>query len=159
VRVILNPGFPNEIRSDVATVQMRTFSPAFFLFPHSNSIAAQHADWSSLADPSVVPGAAPAKPGEWVILYGTGFGPTEPVYQAGEISGGPARLREPFTVSIGGITLRPEDVYYAGLSPSSISGLYQFIVRVPEAAPQGDVRVEVRIGGQTTPPATIPIRR
>jgi len=161
VRVILNPGFPNEIRSDVARVEMRTFSPAFFMFPNSRSIAAQHGDGSFryLADPSVVPGATPAKPGQWVVLYGTGFGPTEPVYQAGEIAGGPARLREPFTISIGGITLRPEDIYYAGLSPGSISGLYQFNVRVPETAPEGDVPVEVRIGGYTTPPATIPIRR
>jgi len=159
VRVILNPGFPNEIRSNVATVQMRTFSPAFFMFSNSRSIAAQHADGSLLADPSVMRGATPAKPGEWVVLYGTGFGPTEPVYQAGEIPGGLARLRDPFTISIGGIALRPEDIYYAGLSPGSISGLYQFNVRVPETVPDGDVPVEVRIGGYTTPAATIPIRR
>ncbi len=160
VRVILNPGFANEIRSDVATVEMRTFSPAFFLFPNSTSVAARHSEDNSIvADPSVVPGASPAKPGEWIVLYGTGFGPTEPIYQAGEIPSGIARLREPFTVTIGGTTLRREEIYYAGLSPGSISGLYQFNVRVPESAPSGDVPVEVRISGYVTPRATIPVRR
>lgn len=160
VRVLLNPGFDNQVPSPVATVEMRTFSPAFFLFPGSSSIAARHSsDNSIVADPAVVPGATPAKPGEWIVLYGTGFGPTEPVYQAGEIPDRAARLREPFTISIGGIVLRPDDIYYAGLSPGSISGLYQFNVRVPETAPTGDVPVEVRIAGYTTPRATIPIRR
>ncbi len=159
VRVILNPDFPNEIRSDVATVEMRTFSPAFFLFPNSTSVAARRADGSIVADPSVVSGGTPASPGEWIVLYGTGFGPTEPVYQAGAIPGGVARLREPFTVTIGGLRLRPEDVYYAGLSPGSISGLYQFNVRVPATVPSGDVPVEVSIAGYVTPRATIPVRR
>ncbi len=160
VRVIMNPGFPNEVRSDPATVRLGTLSPAFFLFGGSRSIAAQHADYSILADPAVVSGGTPARPGETVILYGTGFGLTEPVYQAGEIAGGLARLRESFSVTIGGITLRPEEVIYAGLSPGSISGLYQFNVRIPDTVPDGDVPVEVRIGGLSTQSgATIPVRR
>lgn len=160
VRVLLNPGFDNEVRGLPATVNMRTFSPAFFLFPGSTSIAARHAsDNSIVADPAVVPRATPARPGEWIVLYGTGFGPTEPVYQAGEIPDRPAPLREPFTISIGDIVLPSQDIYYAGLSPGSISGLYQFNVRVPETVSSGDVPVEVRIAGYTTPRATIPVRR
>jgi len=45
------------------------------------------------------------------------------------------------------------------LSVGSISGLYQFNVRIPESAPEGDLPVEVRIGGLSTPSATIPVRR
>jgi len=160
VRVILNPGFPNEVRSDPATVRMQSLSPAFFLFSGSRSIAAQrYPDYSIVADPAVVPGASPARPGDWVMLYGTGFGPTEPTYQAGEIADRPALLRQPVTVSIGGLALRPEEIGYAGLSVGSISGLYQFNVRIPESAPEGDLPVEVRIGGLSTPSATIPVRR
>lgn len=160
VRVILNPGYANEVRSDPATVTMQSVSPAFFLFGDGRSIAAQHADFKILADPNLIAGATPARPGEVVILYGTGFGLTEPVYQAGEVPDRVARLRESVTVSIGGTVLRPEDVLYAGLSPGSISGLYQFNVRVPETVPEGYVPVEIRVGGQSTQSgAAILVRR
>lgn len=160
VRVVMNPGFPNEIRSDPATVRMQPVAPAFFLFPGSRSIAAQHADYSLLAEPTVVPGATPARPGEAVILYGTGFGLSEPVYQAGEIAARPAPLRETLTVTIGGITLRADEILYAGLSPGSISGLYQFNLRIPDAVPEGDVPVEIRVRGLATQSeAFLPIRR
>ncbi len=162
VRVIMSPGLPNEVRSDAATVRLQTLSPAFFLLGGSRSIAAQlpNEKYRIVADPNLVPDARPAQPGEWVVLYGTGFGPTEPVYQAGEIVGAPAPLRERFSLTIGGITLRPEEVPYAGLSPGSISGLYQFNVRIPDTVPEGDVPVEVRIGGLSTQSgATTPVRR
>jgi uncharacterized protein (TIGR03437 family) len=157
VRVILNPDRPSQLPSDVATVQATSHSPAFFKFGTSNSIAAQHANFDTLASPSVVPGARPARPGDVVLLYGTGFGGTDPTYQAGEIVGGTARLRDTPTVVIGGITLAPADVQYAGLTPQSISGLYQFNVRIPPSVTPGDVPVSVRIGGMETPAATIPV--
>ena len=157
VRVILNPGHPGELRSDVATVQATSHSPAFFKFGTSNSIAARHANFEILAMPAVVPGARPARPGDVVLLYGTGFGPTDPAFQAGELPGGLARLRDTPTVVIGGITLVPADVQYAGLTPGSISGLYQFNVRIPLSVTAGDVPVSVRVGGIETPAATIPV--
>jgi uncharacterized protein (TIGR03437 family) len=160
VRVVLNPGKPSELRSDVATVQMTTHSPAFFKFGTTNSIAAQHAgSFATLANPSVVPGGTPATPGETVILYGTGFGLTNPVYQAGEIPGGLSTLRDAVTITIGGVTLTPAQINYAGLSPGSISGLYQFNVQIPMSVASGDVPVSVRIGGLETPAATIPVSR
>jgi len=160
VRVILNPGFPNEVRSDPATVRMQPLSPAFFLFAGTRSIAAQHADYAYLAEPAVVPGAMPARPGETVILYGTGFGATDPVYQAGEIPAAAAPLRQPIVVTIGGVMLRPEEILYAGLSPGSISGLYQFNLRIPDSVGEGNLPVEIRVGGASTQSgATIPVRR
>jgi uncharacterized protein (TIGR03437 family) len=60
---------------------------------------------------------------------------------------------------IGGVTLIPQDVLYSGLSPNSISGLYQFNVRVPASAPDGDVPVSITIGGFTTQSGTtIPVQ-
>ncbi len=162
VRVILNPGQSSELRSDVATVPMTSHSPAFFKYAGSNSIAAQHAGtFATLANPSVVAGGAAASPGETIILYGTGFGLTEPVYQAGENIpvGALARLRDTPTITIGGITLAPADILYSGLTPGSISGLYQFNVKVPTSVAAGDVSVFIRIGGIQTPDATIPVVR
>ncbi|MBV8820307.1 MAG: hypothetical protein JO022_18245, partial [Acidobacteriaceae bacterium] len=43
--IVLNPGKPNELRSDIATLNsIQTFAPAFFLVPGGNSVAAQFAN-------------------------------------------------------------------------------------------------------------------
>jgi uncharacterized protein (TIGR03437 family) len=159
VRVILNPGRPNEVRSDVATVQMTEYFPALFTFD-GTSVAARHADGTIVGDPARLAGSTPAKPGETIQLYGTGFGATNPVYLAGELAAEAARLRDPFSVTIGGTTLAAADVPYAGLSPQSLSALYQFNVKIPDSAADGDVPVSVMIGGvRTQTGAVIPVKR
>ncbi len=158
--VIINAGKPNELRSDVATLNaLQAFAPAFFVFGTSTSIATLVAGTSTIvASPSVVPGARPARPGELVSMFGTGFGDTSPSVPAGQLDSGIARLTNPITVSIGGVTLAPSDILYAGLSPGSISGLYQFNVRVPTSTNIGDVPVVITIGGFQTQSATIPVQ-
>lgn len=161
VVVIANPGRPNELRSDVATVTMQQYAPGFFTFGTSRSIAAQFAGSSrNVVDPSIVAGGAAAKPGDLVTLYGSGFGFTNPVWQAGEIVAGQAGLAAPTTVTIGGVQLTPSDILYAGLAPQSISGLYQFNVRIPASVADGDAPVVVTIGGvSSAATATIPVKR
>jgi uncharacterized protein (TIGR03437 family) len=158
VTVIRNPGQPDEVRSSIDAVQTQPYSPGFFTFD-SRNIAAQHLNYDLLANPSYFDGT-PAKPGEIVILYGNGFGYTDPVWQAGELTNKISWLTDPITVTIAGITLAPQDIYYAGLAYGSISGLYQFNVRVPEATPNGMAPVVIRIGGfQTQAEAGIPVER
>ncbi len=159
--VLVNAGKPNELRSDVATVNLQTFAPAFFVFPNSKSIAAQVGGSSQIvANPAVVSSGRPAQPGEVITLYGTGFGDTNPAVATGQLAAGAAALTNPITVTIGGTTLPSQDVLYAGLSPGSINGLYQFNVRVPVSAPDGDVPVGIAIGGfQTQSGTTIPVKR
>ncbi|MGH9719888.1 MAG: choice-of-anchor V domain-containing protein [Bryobacteraceae bacterium] len=162
VRVIANPGTPNEKRSDPVNANQSTYSPAFFLFAPSKSIAALNASDGSkiLADASLsIPGSVSAKPGDVVTLYGTGFGFSEPVFQPGEFPEGVARLKDAATVTIGGTTLAGADVLFAGLAPD-FPGFYQFNVRVPASAPDGNVPVRISIGGaQTQADATIPVKR
>jgi len=161
LQVILNPGAPNQLMSDVGTFnnQLQTFAPAFFLFGTSTSIAAQFGGTANIvANPSVVPGASPARPGDVVTLYGTGFGDTNPLATAGQLDSGIASLTNSITVQIGSVTLSPSDVLYAGLSPGSISGLYQFNVRIPSTTPSGDIPVTIMIGGVPTPAGTIPVQ-
>ncbi|MBI1895251.1 MAG: hypothetical protein HYS04_01755, partial [Acidobacteria bacterium] len=111
-------------------------------------------------DPAVVSTGRPARPGDIIELYLTGLGPTEPVFQAGEIVSQAARLREATTVTVGGTTLAAADVLYAGSAPNAISGLYQLNIRMPQTAPDGDVPVTVRVGGfESQANATIPVRR
>jgi uncharacterized protein (TIGR03437 family) len=159
--VVANPGKPNELRSDVASLTIQPAAPSFFTFGSTNSIAAQFAGKADVvAAPNVVAGARPAKPGDIVTLYGTGFGATSPALQAGQIGSGQARLTDSVTISIGGVTLGPEDILYAGLSPQSISGLFQFNVRIPAAVKDGDAAVTITTKGVSTQAgATIPVLR
>jgi uncharacterized protein (TIGR03437 family) len=160
--VVLNPGAGNAVMSSMGTFNtLQPFSPAFFLFGNSTSIAAEEAVTGKIvANPSVIPGASPAKPGDIVALYGTGFGDTTPIVPAGQLATGQATLPTgAITVMIGTTTLASTDVLYAGLTPGSISGLYQFNVRIPASAPNGDIPVTITIGGVQTPSATIPVQQ
>jgi uncharacterized protein (TIGR03437 family) len=159
VRVIANPGRPNEIASDTATVTLQNYSPALLLFGGQTVAARVAGEATVIADPSVVQGARPARPGEVVELYGTGLGPTEPVFQAGEIfPGQPVRLRDPVTVMVGGTTLTPESVLYAGGAPQLISGVYQLNIRLPATLATGNVPVRISVGGVMSPVANLPVR-
>jgi len=162
LQLALNPGQTNAFMSDLATyTTLQPFAPAFFLFANSTSIAAQLGGTATvIADPAVIPGAQPAKPGQIVTLYGTGFGDTSPLVPAGQLATGQAPLVNGVTVTIGTVTLASSDITYAGLTPGSISGLYQFNVRIPQSTPNGNIPVTITIGGvQTQTPATILVQQ
>jgi uncharacterized protein (TIGR03437 family) len=158
VHVILNPDRPNEVRSNPVNVRLDPHAPGFFTFD-GRSIAALNASSGNalLADPAIVPGSVPARPGDVVVLYGTGFGVTEPVYQAGEFSSAP--LRDVISVTVGLTTISAADILFAGAAPDA-PGLFQFNLRLPASTPEGAVPVSIRIGNASTQPgATIPVRR
>jgi uncharacterized protein (TIGR03437 family) len=113
------------------------FAPAFFTFASGAYVAALHADYSLVGAPNLLPGVVtqPAKPGETILLYGTGFGPTTPPT--------PAPLANPVQIKIGGMAAT---VAFAGLVGP---GLYQFNVTVP-SLPSGDAAVLATIGGVAT---------
>ncbi|MDX2151078.1 MAG: choice-of-anchor V domain-containing protein [Bryobacteraceae bacterium] len=163
VRVVVNRGRSNEQRSDDFLVPLQVYNPALFVFQGTTSIAALNQDFSFLVDPAVLslPGARAARPGEIVQIFGTGFGPTDPFYQPGERvpPSRQTRVTEAFTVTVGGVTLAPEAISYAGLTPGSISGLYQFNLRLPAATPAGNVPIVIRMAGQSTQAnISIPVR-
>jgi uncharacterized protein (TIGR03437 family) len=129
------------------TAQMQALAPGLFLFDRENRryVAAQHAsDYGLVGKVGLYPASTPAKPGEIVILYGTGLGPTNPPLPTGRVITEPARLANPVQVRIGGL---PADVLWAGLSAP---GLYQFNVKIPEALPDGDHAVLVVVAGWPT---------
>jgi len=158
--VILNPGGPNELRSSSLVTLTQPLAPAFFIFDGTTSIKGRNASNGNniLADPARIPGAVFAKPGDFIVLYATGFGPTTPAFATGEFSAGLARTQQAVAVTIGGTTLSSDDVLYAGLS-SDAPGFYQINVKVPQSAPDGDISVTARIGSVQTPAGTIPVKR
>jgi uncharacterized protein (TIGR03437 family) len=160
--VILNPDKPNQLLSDVATLNtQQLFAPAFFFIPNSTTIAAQIGGTSiPVADPSVVPGGQAAKPGQIVTLYGTGFGDFMQPVPAGQLTTAADQLANPITVTIGTTTLSSADVLYAGTSPGLLGGLYQFNVRIPASTPNGETPVTISIGQfQTQTGLTIPVHQ
>ena len=128
------------------TVNYATFAPG--LFPASAPyLVAQH------ADNSYVTAAAPAKPGEVIVLWGTGFGPANPAVPAGQVFSGANRLANAVTVMIGG---QPAPVDFAGVVGA---GLVQINVHVPSSIGNGDAGVVASVGDASTQTAAnmIPI--
>jgi uncharacterized protein (TIGR03437 family) len=80
----------------------------------------------------------PAKPGDVVLFFGTGFGPTNPAVAPGKVFNGAAPLVDSVQMRIGTATVTPA---FAGLSSS---GLYQFNVTIPDL-PNGEHAVEMQI--------------
>src|SRR5262249_33648695 len=90
-------------------------------------------------------GATPAAPGETIILYGNGFGVSNPAVSKGQVQSGVAPLVVAPTVTIGGANAR---VAFAGLIGT---GLYQINVTVPGGLPDGDGAVVATVGGVSSP--------
>jgi uncharacterized protein (TIGR03437 family) len=128
--------------SNSVTVQKSLFAPAFFTIDNGAYVAALHADYTLVGSANLLPGVTtqPAQPGETILLYGTGFGPTSPALPTAQLVTTPAVLANSVQVTIGGVAAA---VVYAGLVES---GLYQLNVTVP-TLPNGDAKVVATIGG------------
>jgi uncharacterized protein (TIGR03437 family) len=86
----------------------------------------------------------PVKAGETLVLFGVGFGPTNPHVPPGQAFSGTAPTVNPVTITIGGV---PAYVAFAGITEA---GLYQFNLTVP-SAPTGDQPLQAIVNGvQTT---------
>ena len=121
------------------------FAPAFFTIGGGAHVAAQHADYSLVGPANLLPGvtSTPAQPGETILLYGTGFGPTNPPLPTSQLVTAAEPLANDVAITIGGVATTWT---FAGLvSP----GLYQFNVTVPKL-PNGDAALVATIGGVAT---------
>jgi uncharacterized protein (TIGR03118 family) len=146
----------NGLPSATVAATMSAAAPAFFDFGPVNAagnqyIAATHANGTPGGPPSYVTGvtSTPFTEGEIIILYGTGFGATNPPVPKGQLITTAAPLATTPTVTIGGIAAQ---VQFAGVSEA---GLYQFNVVVPTGLTPGtttniDVPVVIDLGGGVT---------
>jgi len=144
VKVVVNN---NGITSAPATAQLQAAAPAFFMdLGTTYAVASRLPDYALVADPAAVPGAVAAKPGDTVVLWGTGFGATNPAVAAGTtVSGAPAVVTAP-TVMVGGVAV---PVLSAVLTTGS-AGLYQVTIQLPATIPTGAVAVQASVGGVPT---------
>ena len=153
VTAVRGCGTALERRSEAASVTVAAVSPAFFNLPRDGRypLAAQHGGGTALVgSPDLGAGFTPAAPGEIVTLYGTGFGPTEPAFDAGRIPGAASNLVYPISILVGGMTVPAADVLYAGAA-GCCAGLYQFVLRLPDGLPDGDAAVTATVQDVSTP--------
>jgi uncharacterized protein (TIGR03437 family) len=93
-------------------------------------------------------GNNPAKPGDPIVLFGTGEGQTSPPGVDGLIMETPATPLVTATVTVGGQTA-PID--YFGSAPQEVAGVFQLNFRIPLNAPSGNaVPVMLKIGSVST---------
>jgi uncharacterized protein (TIGR03437 family) len=134
------------------TGQMLYAQPAFFLWGGKYPVATR-TDYSYVAPTGLFAGVAtvPAKPGDTLILWGTGFGPTTPATAAGQVVKGAPVLANPVSVTIGGLAAT---IYGVALSPGSV-GLYQIALQVPVALADGDQSVVAQLAGASSPSGVV----
>lgn len=140
--------------SQTVMANLQTVSPAFFLWNGKYS-AATRPDYSLIGPPNLFPEAAPgvttapAKPGDVIVLWATGLGPTNPVVTAGVNTPSDVlyNTANPVTVTLGNLSAK---VLAAVLTPGN-AGLYQVAVTVPSNAPNGDLAINMTVNGVTSP--------
>jgi uncharacterized protein (TIGR03437 family) len=139
----------NGVNSATFTVQTQAEAPSFFIFNGGPYIAATHVDGSYLGPTSLYPGlTTPAQPGETIVIYANGFGPTSSPVVSGAISQSGTLSPLP-AITIGGV---PATVEFAGLVAP---GEFQFNVVVPSSLANGDQPVTAMYNGLKTQPGTL----
>ena len=132
------------LASASVTVQVADVAPAFFLQGDGKHVVATHAD-GSIVGPTTITGDSPAEPGETIVLYGTGFGVTNPAAPDGKLITAALPLATLPTITMGGTS---SQVAFAGLI---YAGLFQINVTVPASAASGDAPVVALVGSTASP--------
>ena len=140
VNVVVNN---NGATSVAVSAPLRRYSPGFFRYlPSRYAIAQRHPDLALIGNPDVVPGTVPAKPGDVLILWVTGFGPTSPPGTEGALPVVGTVLANLPTLQFNGA-----NVPLIGAATSAFAGAQQFSFQVPAGTPDGNVEIKASVGG------------
>jgi uncharacterized protein (TIGR03437 family) len=139
--------------SESLVAEVNAVEPAFFQW--GKYAVATRQNFSLAVKNGTFPGVTtvPAKPGEVIILWGTGFGPTSPSAPEGVETPSDTvyNTANPVNVTVGG---KPAVVYGAALAPG-YAGLYQIAIQIPASLADGDYPVVARIFGGQSPESTL----
>jgi uncharacterized protein (TIGR03437 family) len=139
----------NGVISATFMVQAQAEAPSFFVFNGGPYIATTHANGSFIGPTSLYPGlTTPAQPGETIVIYANGFGPTSSPVVSGAASQSGTLSPLP-VITIGGA---PATVTFAGLVAP---GEFQFNVVVPSSLANGDQPVIATYNGLKTQLGTL----
>jgi uncharacterized protein (TIGR03437 family) len=131
--------------STPASVNLQPVAPGLFM---SGAYPA-----AQLSNYSAVTATNPAHAGNVVILYGTGFGSTNPGYSTGVAFSGAYQLINSVTARVGNLSA---PVNFAGIIGA---GLYQINVTIPAGTGTGNVPLVLSLNGlQTQSSVSLPIQ-
>jgi len=128
-------------------------TPAFFQW--STYAVATRQDFSYAVKNGTIAGltTTPAKPGDVIILWGTGFGPTSPSTPLGMQTPSTPTYNTATAVSVK-VGSKQATVYGAALAPG-YAGLYQVAIQIPAGLANGDYPVVTTIDGVSSPSTTL----
>ena len=148
VTVTTPVGTSQAVTSPAASVQ-----PAFFQW--GNYAVATTLQYADAVKNGVIAGltSTASAPGQVIVLWGTGFGPTSPSFPPGYETPSTTTYNtaSQVTVTVGGVQAT---VYGAALAPG-YAGLYQIALQVPATLTNGDYSVVATIGGVQSPSSTL----
>ena len=135
--------------SNAYSIQSSQVQPAFFAWQPGNYVVATDSNYNWLVKNGEFAGktTAPAQPGETIILWGTGFGPTTPAAPAGQITPSNLYSVNGVVVTVGSV---PVPASATALSPGS-AGLYQVVITLPSGLTNGDYPIVATVGGVQSP--------
>jgi uncharacterized protein (TIGR03437 family) len=161
----VNVTLTNPNGSWTTTVTLAPFAPSFSLFDASHIAgiilrpdgSGAYGTGQSSYDITGPSGAnfgfphppVAAKPGDTVVLFGVGFGPTNPTVSAGSAFSGAAPTTSPVQLTIGGVPVTP---LFSGIGSA---GLYQLNVQIPAGLGSGDLPITATAGGAATQAGTV----
>ncbi len=128
--------------------QAQAIAPSLFVLGGGPYAAALHAGGALVGPPALYPGATPARPGETIMLYANGFGPTSVPVASGSL----IQMGTLAVLPVVRIGTNVAAVAFAGLVEP---GQFQFNVTVPPNAPDGDQLLTVSYGAAVTQPGTL----
>src|ERR1017187_5880142 len=139
-----------------ATVRLGAVSPGFFAYTLRGKLypVAFFANENvQVAAVGALAGAAsrPATAGDYLTLYATGLGQTNPPYPAGQVLSGAYPIADLSQVQVLFGTRRAK-VLWAGMT---FAGVFQINVQVPDGIAAGVAPVVLKIGSQSSVQATV----
>jgi len=153
----INLLLPNYLAAGPATVQIEVdgvAGPAVPIVLSAVAPAMYETDPTTVLavhlDGTTVTTVAPAQPGEVIVLWATGLGPTLPQPLPNQAPASAAPLATPgFGVWLNGTPIDPALILYAGVTPG-YAGLYQINLRLPDPVPRTP-QIQIGWSGQLSP--------
>ncbi len=132
------------VQGPLVTIALLSAAPALFVAANRFALAQDYNAGYALATP-----AAPAQPGDLLVLYATGLGGTQPTPLVGEIPATAAFINgfaaNALQVQLNGKAIDPKTIPYAGLTPG-YAGLYQINFYLPGDCPPNPL-IQISMGG------------